>query len=170
MPICFVPLRSSRRCSFTFLILSFRNWNKLVLIPFRLSMWLMHCCALICIAESSSTMIRSTASGASAGAQYTPSDYAFLNQATSLCIATSFLCLAISIWGVLTGRTLRFGVDNCLQGSCHAAATILLVLVWYFTAPISYVWIIFYVFSMAPTALEVAVLLHSYWRGIDCYE
>ncbi|KPI90406.1 hypothetical protein ABL78_0482 [Leptomonas seymouri] len=98
---------------------------------------------------------------------YAEADYFFLRQATDLCLAASFLCLLFGMWGVVTSRTLRFGVDNWFQGSCHTAAAVLLIVSWHATAHVARIWHIFYIFSIIPTGIEAIALAYSYWRGLD---
>lgn len=100
---------------------------------------------------------------------YAEEDYVFLRQVTNLCLATSFLCLFFNLWGVLTSRTLRFGVDNWFQGSCHGAAAVLLIVSWQATAHVARIWQMFCIFSIIPTGIEAITLAHSYWRGMEFF-
>ncbi|KAG5472344.1 hypothetical protein LSCM1_03743 [Leishmania martiniquensis] len=165
MPVVLHEASTFRRCTLLCLPLIFRNWNELVLVPYRLAMWCVHFSALICVARGSDRMIRVS----SLPCDYAEADYLFLRQITSLCLAVSFLCLFFNLWGVVTARTLRFGADNWLQGSCHGAAAVLLILSWQATAHVACVWHVFYFFSMIPTGIEAIALAHSYWRGADFF-
>ncbi|KAL7708343.1 hypothetical protein N2W54_003935 [Lotmaria passim] len=165
MPICLHEAQSYRRCNVPYLPLICRNVNQLLLVPFRLAAWWIHFSALLCATRGSEHMIltSSLASG------YAEADYLFLRQVTNLCLAASFLCLFFNAWGVVTSRTLRFGVDNWFQGSCHATAAVLLIVSWQATAHVARIWHVFYIFSIIPTGIEAITLAHSYWKGLEFY-
>ncbi|KAG5473112.1 hypothetical protein CUR178_03030 [Leishmania enriettii] len=165
MPIVLHEAKAFRRCTSPCFLLIFRNWNELVLVPYRLAMWCVHLSTLLCVARGSDRMIRVS----SLPCDYADADYVFLRQITNLCLATSFLCLFFSLWGVLTGRTLRFGVDNWFQGSCHGAAGVLLILSWQATAHVARVWHVFYFLSIIPTSIEAIALAYSYWKGLEFF-
>lgn len=165
MPTVLIEARTFRRCSVPYLPLLCRNINQLALIPYRLAMWCVHFSALITAARGSDVMIRVS----SLARGYAEADYLFLRQVTNLCLAVSFLCLFFNLWGVLSSRTLRFGVDNLFQGSCHGAAAVLLIVSWQATAHVARIWQVFYIFSIIPTGIEAIVLARSYWLGLDFF-
>ncbi|CAG9578314.1 conserved hypothetical protein [Leishmania major strain Friedlin] len=165
MPIISHEVQALRRCTTPYIPLIFRNWNRLVLVPYRLAMWCVHFSTLICVTRGSDRMIRVS----SLARGYAEEDYVFLRQVTNLCLATSFLCLFFNLWGVLTSRTLRFGVDNWFQGSCHGAAAVLLIVSWQATAHVARIWQMFCIFSIIPTGIEAITLAHSYWRGMEFF-
>lgn len=164
MPIFYVPLRSSRRVFTSFPTFTYR-FNEAVLAPFRLFTWWVHFTALTCAAAGSNQMIieSSLAEG------YRQSDYRFLRQVTDLCLAVSFLCIFFNLWGILTGRTLRSGLANGLQGICHAVAGVLLIAVWHRKSHVARIWHVFYIFGIIPTFFEAIALFYSYWKGLDAY-
>lgn len=164
MAIYYVPVRSYRRARWispTF----FRRFNESVLVPYRLVMWAAHLTALICAAQGSDTMIRQS----SLARGYKEEDYVFLRQTAQLCLAASFLCLVVNLWGVFTGRTLRLSLSNVVQGTCDGAAAVLLIVAWNATAHIARLWHVFYIFSIIPTGLELLILAYSYRTGLDVY-
>ncbi|KAG5498631.1 hypothetical protein JKF63_02917 [Porcisia hertigi] len=165
MPIILQETRAFRRCAGANLMLIFRNWNALVLVPYRLAMWCVHLSLLLCVTRGSDHMIKVS----SLARGYAEAEYRYLRQVTNLCIAASFLCLFFNLWGVLTSRTLRFGVDNWFQGTCHGTAALLLILSWQATAHVERIWQVFYIFSIIPTGIEAIVLGHSYWAGLELF-
>ncbi|CCW61677.1 unnamed protein product [Phytomonas sp. EM1] len=164
MVVHYVERRPYRRICGVFPTL-FLNLNGIFLIPFRITMWVVHFTALICVSRGSKRMIIES----SLPDEYLHADYVFLCNATNLCLATSFLCLFFNMWGIVTGRTLRYGLDNFFQGACDGAAGVLLILAWRFTAHVARLWHVFYFFTIIPTGFELLVLLNSYIKGIDIY-
>lgn len=165
MPICLYEAQAFQRCGGAHLSLLCRNINALLLVPFRLAAWWIHFSTLLCVTRGSEHMILTS----SLAQGYAAADYVFLRHATDLCLAASFICLFFNAWGIVTSRTLRFGVDNWFQGCCHATAAVLLIVSWQATAHVARIWHVFYIFSIIPTGIEAIALAHSYWRGLEYY-
>lgn len=164
MAIHYVPLDSSRRLLRVFPT-QLRRANESFLIPFRLLMWVVHFTALILASRGSRRMIVES----SLARGYRQDDHAFLRLATDMCLAASFFCLFFNAIGIVTGRTLRFGLSNFFQGGCDGAAAVLLIVAWHAVAHVARVWHVFYIFSIIPTGFEMCTLLLSYRRGVDSY-
>lgn len=124
-----------------------------------------HFAAIICIAQGSDDMIRL----ASLKEHNRESDYKYMRHATDLCLAASFCCLLVNLWGIVTARSLRYGLMNIIQGAGDAVSTVLLVIFWQANTHVARVWHVFYIFSLVPTICELAVLTYSYRRGIDVF-
>lgn len=164
MAILYIPIPRSRRLYSVSPTLH-RRLNAVLLVPFRVFMWTVHFTCLILATQASEDMIRIS----SLARGYRESDYRLLRSSTDLCLATSFLCLFFTLFGVVSGRTLRYGLANFFQGGCHGAAAVLLVVSWQAVAHVARLWHIFYVFSIIPTGLELVTLWVSFVRGADVY-
>lgn len=164
MAILFVPIPGSRRL-YSVCPTFPRRVNVALLVPFRLLMWVVHFTCLVLAARASDAMIVTS----SLAPGYTQSDYSLLRRTTDLCLAAAFVCLFFNSYGIVSGRTLRFGLSNVLQGACDCAASVLLIVSWQADAHVARIWHVFYVFSIIPTAFELFALLWSFHRGVDVY-
>ncbi|EPY30662.1 hypothetical protein STCU_03956 [Strigomonas culicis] len=164
MTILYIQHRSHRVFSLfpTFL----RRPNESIGIPLRLIFWWVHLVALITAAQAKHQMIvkHSLAEG------YSEADYQFLMRVTDLALAGSFLCLCFCAIGVLTARTLRFGLLNLFLALCDAVAGVLLIVCcWDAHTHVARIWHVFYIFSIIPTGIEMGTLLYTYIKGIDMF-
>ncbi|CCD12090.1 unnamed protein product [Trypanosoma congolense IL3000] len=142
-----------------------RRFNVAVLVPLRLFAASLHLTALICVADASAEFMRVSSSGTEQGG----SNGKIPKDSLILCLALSFILLFFNLWGIISGRTLRFGFMNFMHVCTHTSAAILLGLAWYTSAHTKQLWHVFYALSLSPALLEVFALFLSYYRGLDVY-
>lgn len=140
--------------------------NEALLVRWRLAAFILHCTGLMCVADFRDTLIRqgSLLDG------YSDDDFDFFARSANAAVALTVVCLAISMIGVATARTLRVTGINLLHSLCHTAAGVLLILVWYYTAHIFRLWHVFYFFSIIPATVELLSFTMSWWRGYDMWQ
>jgi hypothetical protein len=139
--------------------------NEALLVRWRLAAFILHCTALLCVADFRDMLIihGSLLEG------YTQEDFDFFSHSADAAVAMTVLCLAVSIAGVANARTLRVTGLNLLHALCHTSGGVLLILVWYYTAHVYRLWHILYFFSIIPALLEIFSVVLSHWRGYDIW-
>ncbi|CUI14066.1 membrane-associated protein, putative [Bodo saltans] len=139
--------------------------NESLLVRWRLAAFILHCTALLCVADYRDTLIvrGSLLEG------FTQEDFNFFARSANGAVAMTVLCLAVAVAGIFNARTLRVTGLNLLHALCHTAGGILLILVWFYTAHVHRLWHIFYFFNIIPASIEIFSVVLSYWRGYDMW-
>ena len=139
--------------------------NEALLVRWRLAAFILHCTALLCVADYRHTLIVK----ASLLPGYTSEDFDYFYSSAQAAIAMTIFCLVVCISGIATARTLRVTGVNFLHAVCHTSAGVLLLAVWHYTSHVHRLWHIFYVFSIIPSIVELLAVFLSLWRGYDAF-
>lgn len=143
----------------------FFRLNESLLVPWRLASFILHCAALLCVADYRHTLIveGSLLSG------FSNDDLDFFMRSANGAIAATILCLVVCMSGVITGRSLRLPGVNLVHCVCHSVGGVLLMMIWFHTSHIERVWHVFYFFSLIPAIIEILSMIFSFLRGFDLW-
>jgi hypothetical protein len=140
--------------------------NEFLLVRWRLAAFILHCTALLCVADYRHSLIVE----GSLLPGFSEDDYNHFNSSAQAAVAMTIICLAICVIGVGNARTLRVTGVNLLHALCHTSGGVLLMLVWYYTSHVDRIWHVFYFFSVIPASVEVLAVALSIWRGFDMWK
>lgn len=140
--------------------------NEALLVRWRLAAFILHCTALLCVADYRDALIKQ----GSLLEGFSDEDYSHFATSARAAVGMTVICLMVCMLGVANARTLRVTGVNLLHAICHTTGGVLLLMVWYYTAHVHRIWHVFYFFSLIPAAVELISVVLSYSRGYDMWK